>query len=307
MKKFDLNLLQVLEILLEELNVSAAARRLNLSQSAVSKHLARLREMFADPLFERTAQGLKATPRAIELAPQLRQLLQQLEQITRPVAFDPALSQRRFNIHLLETAYSLTFPFFMPDLLVQAPNIRLKTRTWDKSSLDSLQKCEIDMAIACREWDERSSLHMRYLPDTLNHIELLRDHPVCLVRQNHPALKQPWNLATFLQYRHLQVTFDGLEHWLLDDVLAIQNQVRDIAVNMPDFHSAMSLCEQSDLILCAPARHAAKMADFFQLRSLEVPVQLEPGAYVLLWHKHFDPDPGHQWLRELIASSVKQP
>ncbi|MFT4928977.1 MAG: DNA-binding transcriptional LysR family regulator, partial [Phenylobacterium sp.] len=184
MKKLDLNLLQVLEILLEELNVTAAARRLNLSQSAVSKHLARLREMFADPLFERTAQGLKATPRAIILAPQLRQLLQQLEQITRPVAFDPAVSQRRFNIHLLETAYSLTFPFFMPDLLAQAPNIGVKTHTWGTNSLDILQKCEIDMAITCREWDERSPLHMRNLPDTLHHIELLRDHPVCLLRQD---------------------------------------------------------------------------------------------------------------------------
>ncbi len=304
MNKADLNLLPVLETLLEELNVTAAAKRLNLSQSAVSKHLARLREMFADPLFERTAQGLKATPRAIELAPQLRQLLQQLAQITRPLAFDPAVSQRRFNIHLLETAYSLTFPFFMPDLLAQAPNIGLKTQTWDQNSLNILQKCEIDMAITCREWDERSALHMRHLPDTLNRIELLRDHPVCLLRQDHPALKQPWNLATFLHYRHLQVTFGGHEHWLLDDVLAMENHSRDIAVNMPDFHSAMSLCEQSDLILCVPSRHAAKMAGFFRLRSLEVPVKLEPGAYVLLWHHHFDQDPGHRWLRELIASSV---
>jgi DNA-binding transcriptional LysR family regulator len=73
--KLDLNLLQVLAILIEEKNVTAAASRLNLSQSAVSKHLSRLRDMFSDPLFERTAQGLKPTPRVIELAPQLRSVI----------------------------------------------------------------------------------------------------------------------------------------------------------------------------------------------------------------------------------------
>ena len=88
MNKFDLNLLKALEVLLQERNVSVAAQRLNLSQSAVSKHLSRLREMFDDQLFERKAQGLKPTPRALELAPQLKLVIQQLEQLTRPAMFD---------------------------------------------------------------------------------------------------------------------------------------------------------------------------------------------------------------------------
>ena len=84
MNHFDYNLLRVLEVLLEEQSVTAAASRLHLSQSAVSKQLAKLRETFDDPLFERTAHGLRATPRAMQLAPQLRQVLQQLCDSTTP-------------------------------------------------------------------------------------------------------------------------------------------------------------------------------------------------------------------------------
>jgi len=306
MSKFDLNLLKVFEILLQERNVSAAAQRLSLSQSAVSKHLSRLREMFADQLFERKAQGLKPTPRALALAPQLRLVIQQLEQLTRPAMFDPSDSSRKFRIHLADTACSLTFPIFMPKLLNQAPKITLKTNTWDEDSLNQLLKCEVDIGIACREWDPRSPLHIQHIPAELNYTELVQEHSLCLVRENHPALNQEWNIETFLQYRHLQVTIGGKDRWLLDEVLKTESLYRDIAIDMPDFHSAMSLCEQSDLILCAPARHVNQMAKYFKLTVLSVPVEFADGAYVLLWHKHFEHDNGHRWLRELIIKSVDE-
>lgn len=305
MNNFDYNLLRVLEVLLEEQSVTAAAARLHLSQSAVSKQLAKLRETFSDPLFERTAHGLRATPRAKALAPQLRLLLQQLEQFTRPSEFDPALSHREFRIDMVEAAYSLTYPCFMPELLAQAPNIRLSSQIWGQDSIDKLLRCDIDMAICIREWDERSPLHFSQIPPELNYVALVRDHPICIMRADHPLLDEPWGLDTFLKYRHLQVSFGGVEHWLLDDVLAREKRQRDIAVNMAEFHSALRLCESSDLIMSAPAKYAATMMGGFQVRSLEVPVDLVPGAYVLMWHQHYDLDPSHRWLRSLMIDQVK--
>ncbi|MGF1699486.1 LysR family transcriptional regulator [Photobacterium makurazakiensis] len=305
MSQFDYNLLKVLEVLLEEQSVTAAASRLHLSQSAVSKQLAKLRETFDDQLFERTAHGLRATPRAKQLAPHLRQVLQQLDQFTRPNHFDPSDSEREFRIHMVETAYSLTYPYFMPELLVQAPKIKLDAQTWNHTSEDKLMRCEIDMAISCREWDLRSTSHIDNIPSQLQFVELARDHPVCLVRRGHPLLKEEWNLDTFLKYRHLQVTFGGIDQWLLDDVLKLQHLKRDQAVNMTDFYSAMGLCEQSDLILCAPAKYASHMLTSYDLHTLEVPVDLVPGGYVLMWHRHFELDPSHRWLRELIIDKVK--
>jgi len=124
------------------------------------------------------------------------------------------------------------------------------------------------------------------------------------MRRDHPALAQEWNLDTFLSYRHLQVAFGGIEHWLLDDVLQLEGRQRDIAVNMTDFQSAMALCEQSDLILCAPSRYAFAVMKSFELQSLPSPIKLIPGAYLLMWHKHFEHDLSHKWLRELIISQV---
>lgn len=304
MKRLDLNLLPLLEVLLEEQSVTAAAQRLHLSQSAVSKQLTRLREAFDDPLFERTAYGLKPTPKALSLAPDLRQCLQQLDQFTRPTTFEPRLSQRQFRMALIETTYSLSFPFFMPTLLQQAPKISIKTQTWTADTLDKLRNCDIDLAIGCREWDERSPIQVRHLPSELNHIELVQDHSLCFVREGHPALEQVWNLEAFLKYRHLQVAFGGIEHWLLDDVLQMEGYKRDIAVNMTDFPSALALCEHSDLILCAPAKYALPMIKNHALVTLPQVVKLVPGSYLLMWHKHFELDPSHKWLRELIATKV---
>lgn len=302
MKDFDFNLLTVLEVLLEEKSVTSAAARLHLSQSAVSKQLARLRETFDDKLFERTSHGLRPTPKALALAPELRRVLNQVSQLTQPSVFEPELSQRKFRIHMVETAYSLTYPHFMPELLKLAPKIKLDSQTWHMNSMDMLLRCEIDLGIACREWDDRSLLHMNNVPDELECVQLLRDHPVCLVSNKHPLLREPWNLDTFLKYRHLQVTFGGIEHWLLDDVLQLEHLNRDIAVNMTDFTSAMHLCEQSELMLCCPAKYASKMSQNYALTTLPVPTHLIPGAYVLFWHKHFNFDPSHTWLRELISS-----
>ncbi|WP_025821610.1 LysR family transcriptional regulator [Shewanella marina] len=304
-KPLDYNLLKVLDVLLEEQSVTAAASRLHLSQSAVSKQLNKLRETFDDQLFERTAYGLKATPRAMQLAPELRDVLQRLEQFTRPSTFNPAASQRKFRMHIVETAYSLTYPNFLPQLLKEAPQVSINSNTWSFDSMEKLLRCEIDMGIICREWDKRSAIHVNNLPAELGFSELIRDYPVCLVRKNHPALKEKWDQQTFLKYRHLQVIFGGLEQWLLDEVLRLEHLHRDIAVNMTDFNCAMELCEQSDLILCAPRRYIQKMVTNYDLVCLDVPVALEPGAYVLVWHKHFNQDPSHTWLRNLIIDGVK--
>ncbi|KIO35085.1 LysR family transcriptional regulator [Shewanella sp. cp20] len=305
MKTFDFNLLPLLEVLLEEQSVTAAAERLHLSQSAVSKQLNKLRETFDDQLFERTAHGLRPTPKAKQLGPEIRKILSQVSSLTRPSDFDPSKSHRRFRLELVETAYSLTYPRFMPKLLKQAPKITLDSHTWHSESMERLLRCDTDLGIACREWDERSLQHVNNLPDALRFVELTRDHSLAMVREGHPLLNEEWNLSTFLKYRHLQVTFGGISHWLLDDVLKIKHLKRDIAVNLTDFNSAMQLCEQSDLILCSPAKYAKEMMGQFKLVTLPIPTEMVPGTYVLLWHKHFDLDPSHRWLREQIIDAVQ--
>lgn len=299
-KNFDVNLLRVMAVLLEERNVTAAADRLCLSQSAVSKQLAKLREVFDDPLFERTSREMTPTSKALSLAPNIHEVLKQIDQLTIPSTFEPNKSRRRFNIDLVETAYTVAYPYFMPSLLKQAPSISITSRTWNEDSLVFLLRREIDFGITIFEWDERAKSHVKSIPDELNYIELVRDHPVCLMRKGHPALNEDWNIDTFLKYRHLQVTIGGISGWLLKEILSSENRQLDNAVNMSDVPSAVKLCEQSDLLMCYPETSVKVLNMDTNLIVKPIPVKLDSGGYFLLWHRHFENDPSHKWLRELI-------
>ncbi|WCE31885.1 LysR family transcriptional regulator [Vibrio sp. SCSIO 43137] len=301
MKDFDINLLRVMAVLLEERSVTAAAERLYLSQSAVSKQLAKLREVFDDPLFERMARGLNPTPKALSLAPRIYEVLNQVDQLAIPSTFEPENSKRLFNFDLVETAYPVTYPYFMPQLLKLAPCISITSRTWGEDSLGRLLRREIDFGIGIFEWDKRSGTHVTTIPDDLHYVELMRDNSVCLMRKGHPALQEEWNLDTFLKYRHLFVTVGGVSGWLLKEILASENRWMDNAVKMSDVQSAVKLCEASDLLMCYPRSSIKALNMDANLVVMPIPLQLDSGGYFLLWHRHYDNDPSHKWLRELIV------
>ncbi|MGB0893950.1 MAG: LysR family transcriptional regulator [Parashewanella sp.] len=302
---FDLNLLRVLSILLEEKNVTQAAKHLNLTQSAVSKHLAKLRIMFDDPLLVRMSGRLNTTPKANELAIKLKPLLLDIEQLTRATVFDASQSHRRFKIDMIELAYASVIAQFMPEVLNIAPDVEITFQSWDRTTIDRLIKAELDFGITCLEWDERSSLHVNHVAAELSYTEIKQDHSVCLARQDHPLFKKDWDLDSFLEYRHIQVVGGGTSKWLLDEVLAQQKIERNIAIEIPDFQGAIRLCESSDLLLCAPYLQVKDMIKNHRLKVLDIPLDLVPGAFFLLWNKHYEKDLGHKWLRELIIDKVK--
>ncbi|WP_087024180.1 LysR family transcriptional regulator [Thaumasiovibrio subtropicus] len=300
MNQFDVNLLRVLAVLLEERSVTAAAERLFLSQSAVSKQLAKLRLAFDDPLFERESKGLSPTPKALSLAPKIHAILLQVDQLTLPELFEPSLSRRTFDFELLETAYSVTFPLFMPKALQEAPNISVNSKTWNEGSLKRLLRCESDFGIAIFEWDERATAHASQIPEELNAVELVKDYSVCVMRVDHPAAKEPWNLATFLKYRHLQVTTGGISGWMIQAMIEAQRHSLDNAVHMSDLRSAIELIEQTDLLMCYPVSTIHRFLATNNLIVRPLPIEIAPAGHFLLWHKNFENDPSHRWLRELI-------
>ncbi|MBW3697836.1 LysR family transcriptional regulator [Vibrio sp. T187] len=304
MKNFDANLLRVLAVLLEERSVTAAAERLYKSQSAVSKQLGKLRETFDDPLFERQATHLNPTPKALSLAPRVFEILNQLDQLAIPLEFEPQHSQRTFQFDLCETAYSSIFLDFMPPLLEQAPNIKVLNQPWSDNSVNRLLRREVDFGVGIFEWDERAETHYLNIPDELHYVELMRDSSVCLMRKNHPALAEEWTMDTFLKHRHIELKIGGMERWLLNEVLSLEHKQLNTAVNMPDINSAMKLCARSDLFLCCPASSVDSFQSSSELVAKSLPLDLKSGGLALVWHKHFDNDPSHKWLRELIISST---
>lgn len=304
LSRIDLNLLVCLTVLLEELSVTRAAHRLCLSQSAVSKSLAKLRQQFDDPLFIRNSHGLKATPQALFLKPKLDILINQLEIITQPQEFSPQTSEYRFQIAAVESVYPLILPHFLPVIFNQGPNLNINTHSWDDQTFKKLQLGEIDLGITGKDIDINDAKLTMLPPSDICEQEIYRDNQMCVVRKNHPVLRENWTLESYLALRHVQVRCDGNDRWLLDYRLADIGKERDIAITVPDFNSAASLCTYTDFIFTAPSHFTHLVAQQMDLVALPLPMEFPPMAYTLFWHRDRENDPALSWLRQMIQTKT---
>lgn len=308
--KIDLNLLVTLQILLEEESATRAASRLHLSPSSLSKSLNRLRDTLGDPLFLRTAHGLKPTAHALQLKLQLPDILRSLSHITLPPNFNAATSQRQFSFAMVESAYETLLPAYIGPLLNQAPNITLDTYGWNEKSIQGLLQGKIDFGLTARDLHPTSDYRLNNLPTGINQNTLFTDKQICLVRKGHPILntvkKGEWNIEAYLSMKHVQVRCEGNDWWALDYHLAESNQHRRISSTLPDFYGAASVCAHSDLIFTLPSRFVTHAKKLYSLVEVPLPVKFSPIAYVLLWHQRNNDEPGHKWVRETICASVKQ-
>jgi len=302
--RVDINLLVCLKVLLEELNVTRTAHRLCLSQSAVSKNLAKLRTQFDDPLFVRHSHGLTPTPKALFLKPKLDILINQLEQITQPETFSPQTSSYRFQMATVESVYPLILPHFLPAIFQQAPGVTISTHSWTDNTFKMLQRGELDLGLTGKDIDINDAKLTLLPPNDICEQEIYRDTQRCLVRSDHPALTKPWDLSSYLSYRHVQVRCDGNDRWLLDYRLADNGHERDIAITVPDFNSAASLCSYTDFIFTAPSHFVELASEQLGLAVLPLPIKFPPMAYTLFWHRDRENDPALSWIRQMITEKT---
>ncbi|QUM91172.1 LysR family transcriptional regulator [Moritella sp. 36] len=306
--KIDLNLLAILQILLEEESVTRAAHRLHLSQSALSKSLNRLRDTLGDPLFLRTAHGLKPTAHALQLKAQLPTILQGLYHLCLPPSFIPENSHRQFSFAMLESAYETLLPHYIGPILSQAPKLNLGIYDWNEKSLLDLQQGQIDFGITARELHPTADVRLNNLPEGIAHQRLFTDNQVCLIRENHPMLASinagHWDVDAYLSMSHVQVRCEGNDWWLLDYQLAESGLHRHICATLPDFYGAASVCAHSDLIFTLPSSFVSHTQKLYGLVELPLPIDFSSLVYVLLWHERNNDEPGHKWVRDTICQSV---
>jgi len=303
--RIDLNLLVCLRVLMEERNVTKAAQRLCLSQSAVSKSLAKLRTQFNDELFIRTSHGLRPTAKAIELQPKLDALIRHIEEINQPSVFDPLSAENKFNISLVESAYPLILPHFLPQLFSEAPNITISSHNWDDNTFSKIKRGDIDIGITGRDVDSIDAALTMPTPSYICEQEIYKDRQMCAVRKDHPALNREWSLDAYLSLRHIQVRCDGSDKWLLDYKLAAHAKQRDIAITVPDFNSAAALCTYTDFIFTAPSYFTNLVAKHYDLALLPLPMEFPPMAYTLFWDSEKEHEPALCWLRDTIITKTK--
>jgi DNA-binding transcriptional LysR family regulator len=267
----DLNLLVVLEALLAERHVGRAGAKLHLTQPAVSHALNRLREIFGDPLFTRTAVGVEPTPRALELTVPLTGILAGIREMLTPATpFNPRTTTERVVVGTTDYASLELMPVLVRPLQKSAPNLRLVVRHFRLDKIVS----ELD----AREYDIALAPISDRLPKRIGAIRLFDDHIILAARPNHPQLRRGLTPEVFKQLRHLLVvstrTEDPHAHITLKPY-GLND--RNVGMIVPHFLAAGFIVAQSDLVMLVPSRLSQRFTQIVHLKCHELPTQNLPG------------------------------
>jgi DNA-binding transcriptional LysR family regulator len=292
-KAVDVELLRLFDALHRERHVTRAARVSGLSQPAMSRALGRMRAAWGDELFVRTPSGMVPTPRADELAPAVRRVLEGVLALARPATFDPAKLVRDFAIAAVDMFDADMLPRLARALEKTSVNVALRPLTPDSGEL--LARGALDLVIGVRP----------SLPADAIATHLFDEDFVCAVRRDHPRVGRKLSLSTFVELPHLLIAPRGDPGSTVDAALAARGLRRRVAVRTHTFQSAPLVVARSDLVLTAPRRLLAPVAKAFGLRLLPPPIELRSFGVFQAWHPRVQNDPMHAWFRGIVAAAAR--
>ncbi len=293
----DLNLLVAFDALVIEGSVSRAANRVGVSQPAMSRSLKQLRDMFGDVLFRRTSDGMVPTPRAAELARQIRPNLENIAAaLGQRMVFNPVTAVRRFVIAMPDMAAALALPSIVRKLNAVAPGIDLTiVNTGNRESLHKVECGQAEMALGVYE----------QLLSGIRSTNLRTLREICIADPANPMLQNgEMDLKAFLSSSHVAVSMNEDFGTPIDTVLETLGHRRRIAVATPFFVSVPRLVNGTSMIAVVVEELLNTLPETEHLMRFPVPVALEPVMSKLIWHARSDEDPGHSWLRDIIVRSA---
>lgn len=296
----DLNLLVVLHALLEEQNTTRAARKVGLSQPAVSHALARLRDLLGDPLLVRVGQGMKLTAKAEGLRSRVATVVEDLEGVLRPTpTFDPRTAQRTFRICATDYAQLVLFPALQARVAEQAPSVDIHVMPFTERSV-------IERLRAGGDGDVAVGLFPAEVAGELGRLKLYEDDFVGLARKGHPSANGTLTLTTYCALSHLLVSPRGKPGGVVDRALARLGCSRRVAVQVPHFLVTPHLVASSDLVIALPSRVAKAFVPLLPLQTFGLPPELAIGPMTMsmVWHRSADTDPAQMWLRSMIERTT---
>jgi DNA-binding transcriptional LysR family regulator len=306
--RIDLNLLEYLDVLLRERNVTKAASHLGLSQPAMSNGLGRLRILFDDPLLVRTSDGMTPTERALELQPVIREVLAKVDKAVQPqAAFDAATAERFFRIMATDYAESTIFPPILHRLRESAPGITLDIMTPSDVSFLDVEQGKVDMVI--NRFDS--------IPQSFHQKTIWEDNFSCMFSVDNP-IRHNFTLETYLQAQHVWVSKTGMGvgvgmnpddvqrlGWV-DEALNLIGKQRRITVFTRHYQAAMLMAEQNDLIVTIPSKAAKLQAHNPRVVVEKPPFEIPPIALKMAWSPLLQNNPAHQWMRRMIVEVARQ-
>ena len=289
----DLNLLSVFQEVYRERQISSAARKLGLSQSAVSNALARLRRSFNDELFVRTASGMQPTPLATQLAEPIGVAMAQVAlALNQRSRFDPATSSRRFVLAMTDVGEIYFMPALIERCRVLAPLVEISSVRAGAAALkEDMEGGRVDLAIGPFE-EISEALYQR---------QLFRQPYVTMFRKGHPLGKGAMTLERFVRAEHVLVASSEGPYERINALLERAGVGPSVRFRVPHFTAVPYIVGSSDLVVTVPQKLAERAAVPFGLEWVVPPLELPPLQTNVFWHRRYSQDPGNQWLRGLLA------
>ena len=293
LRRADLNLLVVFQVLLAERHVGRAAQRLALTQSAASHALGRLRDLFADPLFVRHPKGIEPTARALMLAPEIAEILSRARSLLAPRVFDPTLA-RSFTIATID----LTVPTIIVPLVAHlrrvASEIDLRIVPLVREQVvAAFDRQEIDIAI----------LNFPDPPGRIARSPVLKDRYVGIARRGHPGLRKPLTAKAYAALPHLLFSPRGDPKGIVDAPLAqLSGLRRRVVMTVPHIAAVPLIVARTDLVAVIAERIARFYAAEYGLRLFDPPVKLPEFTISVLTSATRAADPALQWLQQQVRN-----
>lgn len=287
----DLNLLPALHVLLQQRNVSRAAMQVGLSQSAMSRVLARLRDQFNDELLVRSGIEYQLTPKALQLNQQLNLLMPQLQQLHHHQQFCPENAQQTVTIAGTDMDVVLLSQS-IHTIVAQAPDLVLSFKSANYQVIDSLLSGELDFAIFTGN-EERSGLHRT----------LLWQHSFAVVVDAaSPLSADNFTLTDYLAHKHGTFQFSKPGQSMIDTALAQIGKKRNITLRLPTFIQIPALITGSQLMFTVPVKFADYLAEHFSVKVLPLPIEVASFSLYLYWHQRLHKSPLHQWVKQSLIA-----
>lgn len=295
---FDLNLLVALDALLTERHVTRAGNRLNLSQSAMSGALARLRHTFGDDLLVPVGRQMVLTPVAAGLVGPVRDILLQIRgTLGSKPQFDPATATRHLSLAVSDYVTEILIADVLRLARTEAPNITFELRGVGPRAMEDLESGELDFLISPAS----------YVSTTQPTEVLFEDTYTCVVWAGNRAVGTTLTVDEYLGLGHVVVNVAGGEPPSNYDeqFLRRSNLKRRVEVTVPTFSLAPQLVIGTGRVTTITTRLAAKYAATLPLRLIELPMAMPPMVEVLQWHQVHEYDPAHHWFRGLLMKAVR--
>lgn len=295
--RYDLNLLPIFVALMEERSVTRAARRLGMTQPAMSNALGRLREMLQDQLFVRERYGIQPTPIALELAPVIADALAKLDDaVLGQQEFDPDKAEQLFTIAPNGYVEFVLVPAIVARLQQVAPRVRLRLTPFGNDLVETGVISGTTAMVIGRIIDPPENLVVQHLMD---------ESLACIVRANHPEIGESISREQFERLKHINVVPPGRLRAGLFQALAQQQLKREVAISVTNFAIVSEMVAVTDHIATLPKRICRRLQHDPRIKVLPAPADLGTFPVEMAWHVRYRQDPAHRWLRSLVSDVVK--